>query len=281
MQSYILSLSAGQDLKQEIVAYIRQTGIQRGVVLAAVGGVSTTVLCFAGNSEEVTLVGERQIISLTGTLDVDDIRLFLAVADEDGIVRAGCLMPGCLIAADTEIVIAALKDAGARSKEPGVRTQVNKKPVDSRQQATPKPQSSSASYILHTDGASKGNPGPAGIGIALFKEEDLENPVVALGEPIGATTNNVAEYKALIRGLREALLRGVERVEVRTDSQLMAQQVSGKYKVNAPQILPLHAEATQLLKRFAVARVRYVPREQNSLADKLANQGVEQGKGNR
>jgi predicted DNA-binding protein with PD1-like motif/ribonuclease HI len=132
-------------------------------------------------------------------------------------------------------------------------------------------------YILHTDGASKGNPGPSGIGIALFKADDMQNPVAAFGEYLGQTTNNVAEYKALLRGLKEALLRGVAQIEVRTDSQLMAQQVAGKYKVNAPQIVPLHTEATKLLSRFAKARVVYVPREQNSLADKLANQGVAEG----
>jgi len=133
-------------------------------------------------------------------------------------------------------------------------------------------------FILHTDGAAKGNPGPAGIGIALYAAGSSE-PVAAFGEYLGETTNNVAEYKALLRGLNEALLRGVEEIEARTDSELMARQIAGRYKVSAPQIIPLHAEARRLLSRFARASVVYVPREQNAMADKLANQGVAAGRG--
>jgi len=135
-------------------------------------------------------------------------------------------------------------------------------------------------FILHTDGAAKGNPGPAGIGIALYAAGSSE-PIAAFGEYLGETTNNVAEYKALLRGLNEALLRGVEDIEARTDSELMARQIAGRYKVSAPQIIPLHAEARRLLSRFARASVVYVPREQNAMADKLANQGVAAGRGGR
>lgn len=98
-----------------------------------------------------------------------------------------------------------------------------------------------------------------------------------IAEYAGRTTNNVAEYRALIRGLREALLRGADRVEVRTDSELMARQIAGRYRVTSPQILPLYEEASSLLARFAAAKVVHVPREQNALADRLANQGVAAG----
>lgn len=131
--------------------------------------------------------------------------------------------------------------------------------------------------ILHTDGAAKGNPGPAGIGVVLYRDGDESEPVAAIGEYIGETTNNVAEYKALIRGLSEALLRGAARIEARTDSELMARQIAGRYKVSAPHIIPLHAEARRLLARFADARVVHVLRGKNALADKLANQGVAEG----
>lgn len=131
-------------------------------------------------------------------------------------------------------------------------------------------------WILHTDGAAKGNPGRAGIGIALYKPGNRAEPAYVVAERILDTTNNVAEYLALIRGLKEALLRGAERVEARTDSELMARQIAGRYKVTAPQILPLHGEAKALLSRFASAQVVHVPREQNAIADKLANQGVAQ-----
>ena len=133
-------------------------------------------------------------------------------------------------------------------------------------------------YILHTDGAAKGNPGPSGIGIVIYKGSDTTEPVAAFGEYIGETTNNVAEYKGLIRGLQEALERGVNRIEARTDSELMARQIAGRYKVNAPQILPLHQEACRLLSRFEKASVVHILRGKNALADKLANEGVAAGK---
>jgi len=131
--------------------------------------------------------------------------------------------------------------------------------------------------ILHTDGAAKGNPGPAGIGVALYADGNEAEPIGVIAEPIEDTTNNVAEYRALLRGLSEALLRGADEVEVRTDSELMARQIAGQYRVTAPGILPLYAEATLLLARFTRARVIHVRRERNALADKLANQGVAEG----
>lgn len=128
--------------------------------------------------------------------------------------------------------------------------------------------------ILCCDGASRGNPGPAGIGVALFRDGESE-PLAAIGESIGRATNNVAEYQALLRGLREALLQGADDVEVRTDSELMARQLQGRYKVNSPDLAPLYAEARALLARFERARVTHVLRGKNALADKLANQGID------
>ena len=130
-----------------------------------------------------------------------------------------------------------------------------------------------AKYVLATDGAAKGNPGPAGIGVVLYRDGETE-PVAAIGESIGTATNNVAEYRALLRGLSEALLRGASEIEVRTDSELMARQIQGRYRVTSPQLLPLHAEAQNLLSRFEKSRITHVLRGKNALADKLANQGV-------
>lgn len=131
--------------------------------------------------------------------------------------------------------------------------------------------------LLHTDGAAKGNPGPSGIGVALYRENETE-PLATVAEYIGESTNNVAEYRALIRGLSEALLRGADSVSVRTDSELMVRQLEGRYKVSAPQIAPLHAEAKRALAKFSRVDLKHVPRAQNALADKLANQGVAAGK---
>lgn len=128
-------------------------------------------------------------------------------------------------------------------------------------------------FILHTDGASKGNPGPAGIGVAFYRDGEAE-PFATLAEKIPDATNNAAEYKALLRGLEEALVRGADEVECRTDSELMAHQINGRYAVKSPDIQPLFAEAKRLLGKFDKAKVVHVRREFNSMADKLANQGV-------
>ena len=127
--------------------------------------------------------------------------------------------------------------------------------------------------ILHTDGASKGNPGTAGIGVAFWRDGEAE-PFHTLAERLRDTTNNAAEYTALLRGLQEALLKGATEVEVRTDSELMAKQLAGLYKVKSPELEPLFSEAKRLLGKFDRAKVVHVRRELNALADKLANQGV-------
>lgn len=127
--------------------------------------------------------------------------------------------------------------------------------------------------LIHTDGASKGNPGAAGIGVVFYRDGESE-PLATLAEKIPDTTNNVAEYKALLRGLQEALLRGADEVEVRTDSELMAKQIAGLYAVKSADLQPLFAEAKRLLGKFDKGKVVHVRREQNALADKLANQGV-------
>ena len=134
-------------------------------------------------------------------------------------------------------------------------------------------------FIIHTDGAAKGNPGPSGIGVVIYKkgEENGGQPLAAIAEFIGTATNNVAEYRALLRGLHEALLRGGDEIEVRTDSELMARQVAGIYKVKSPDLQPLHTEAVSLMAKFSSAKIVHVLRGGNALADQLANQGVDKG----
>jgi ribonuclease HI len=92
---------------------------------------------------------------------------------------------------------------------------------------------------------------------------------------LGVATNNVAEYQGLIMGLRAALDRGVARLEVRLDSELLVRQLQGRYKVKAPHLVPLYQEAKALLARFELAQVTHIPRSQNTLADKLANQAID------
>ncbi|MEN6357392.1 MAG: ribonuclease HI family protein [Armatimonadota bacterium] len=126
--------------------------------------------------------------------------------------------------------------------------------------------------IIYTDGASKGNPGDAGIGVVISSPDGTV--LREIGEYIGQTTNNVAEYQALIRGLREAADIGATQIEISTDSQLMARQLAGAYKVKSPNLQPLYAEAVNLIRHFAGVSISHVVREFNKRADELANLGV-------
>jgi ribonuclease HI len=128
-------------------------------------------------------------------------------------------------------------------------------------------------YTLRTDGGARGNPGPAGAGFVL---EDGSGAVVRSGgRYLGCTTNNVAEYEALIWGLETALHEGAERLRVCADSELIVRQVNGVYRVKNEGLKPLHAKARSLLGRFAAVEVLHVRREQNAAADDLANQAMD------
>ncbi|MCQ4575137.1 MAG: ribonuclease HI family protein [Candidatus Brocadiales bacterium] len=128
--------------------------------------------------------------------------------------------------------------------------------------------------LIYTDGASRGNPGKAGIGVVIRDGE--HNVLDEIGEYIGETTNNVAEYRALIRGLEWALEYHPVKVDVFCDSELVVKQVNGQYKVRAPSILPLHREARKLIGKLPEWRLQYIPREENVQADALANEGIDE-----
>lgn len=128
--------------------------------------------------------------------------------------------------------------------------------------------------IINVDGAAKGNPGPAGIGVAISDESG--RVLRQISEYIGEATNNVAEYSALVRGLTEALEAGYSEVAVYTDSELMARQIEGRYKVKADGLTALYESAKALLGKFKSATVTHVPRAKNKLADKLASAAAQQ-----
>jgi dinuclear metal center YbgI/SA1388 family protein len=128
-------------------------------------------------------------------------------------------------------------------------------------------------YHLYTDGGARGNPGPAGIGARLMTADGVV--VEDVSDYIGKATNNVAEYQALIAGLEVALDRGIERLDVFLDSELVVRQVNGQYKVKDAGLKPLHAQACLLLSKFHEVDVRHVRREQNSAADALVNQAID------
>lgn len=125
---------------------------------------------------------------------------------------------------------------------------------------------------VYVDGASFGNPGPAGAGIVLVAGRRVIHRAAI---PLGEATNNVAEYRALIAALHEAAARRARRVTVRSDSELMIKQMRGEYRVKAPQLRPLHEWAVKLASRFEQVTWQHVGRERNREADRLAKQGAE------
>jgi len=127
--------------------------------------------------------------------------------------------------------------------------------------------------VVHVDGGARGNPGPAAIGAVLSAPdgEILEETA----EAIGVATNNVAEYRALLLGLERARALGADEVEVVGDSELVAKQVQGIYKVKHAGLRPLHRESRAALARFARWSMRSVPRAQNARADALVNAALD------
>lgn len=126
--------------------------------------------------------------------------------------------------------------------------------------------------FLYTDGASRGNPGPAGIGAVLMDENG--QILANICEPIGHATNNVAEYRALIRGLEAAAQHGVTHLIWCSDSELIVRQWTGIYAVKDRVLQSLYQEARRLAERFPQMEARHILREYNRLADSLARKGA-------
>ena len=126
---------------------------------------------------------------------------------------------------------------------------------------------------LSTDGGARGNPGPAAAAYVLEAEDGTV--LAAHGEAIGVATNNVAEYRALVAGLRKAVEHGVDEVEVVSDSELLVKQMRGEYKVKNAALVELSLEATQLARQLASVRYTAVRREHNELADRLVNEALD------
>jgi len=131
----------------------------------------------------------------------------------------------------------------------------------------------SAKLIVHTDGGSRGNPGPAAAGFVLDDSDGRR--LAARAFFLGESTNNVAEYTALVRALQAASEFGAGRVTVFSDSELLVRQINGRYKVKSDLIRPLFDEATALMSRFENCEVRHVRREKNEDADCLVNRALD------
>ena len=127
--------------------------------------------------------------------------------------------------------------------------------------------------IVYSDGAARGNPGPAGIGAVVL---DQDGEVVAeVAEGIGIATNNVAEYRAALAGLEAAREAGAWSVDLRADSRLLIEQLAGRFRVKNPTLVRLHQQVRDVLRGFDEVSFEHVRREKNRHADRLANQGVD------
>jgi ribonuclease HI len=130
-----------------------------------------------------------------------------------------------------------------------------------------------ARLIVHVDGGARGNPGPAAIGVVISEPDGAV--IDELAERIGVATNNVAEYRAVLRALERAAQLGAREVEIVNDSELVAKQLNGAYKVRHPSMRPLYVEAIGALRGFDRWRIRNVPRAENARADQLVNDALD------
>ncbi|BBY83178.1 bifunctional RNase H/acid phosphatase [Mycolicibacterium pulveris] len=128
--------------------------------------------------------------------------------------------------------------------------------------------------IVEADGGARGNPGPAGYGAVVWSQ-DRTTMLAEIKQSIGHATNNVAEYRGLIAGLEKAAELGASEVAVRMDSKLVVEQMSGRWRVKHPDLAPLHQRATAISARFDRVTFEWIPRSENSHADRLANEAMD------
>ena len=129
--------------------------------------------------------------------------------------------------------------------------------------------------LIHTDGAARGNPGPAGLG-AILRDAESGVVVAELARFLGVRTNNYAEWTAVEDALHEALRLGATHVDLRMDSELVARQITGRYRVKHPELKPIHASVMAMLAQLEGYTVGHVPRELNRDADRLSNVAIDE-----
>ncbi len=137
------------------------------------------------------------------------------------------------------------------------------------------PEPSPSRLLIHTDGAARGNPGPAGLG-AIVRNAETGQVVAELARFLGIRTNNYAEWTAVEAALEEALRLGATHVDLRMDSELVARQIAGRYRVKHPDLRPIHAHVMAMLAQLRGYTVAHVPRELNKDADRLSNIAVDE-----
>ena len=122
--------------------------------------------------------------------------------------------------------------------------------------------------VIHADGASQGNPGPAAIGATI---KDEQGRLTTISQRIGRTTNNQAEYRAIIAALEKAVELGAKQVDIKLDSQLVVRQINGRYRVKNAALKPLYQQVKHLQSLLEGFTITHIPRQQNTEADNLAN----------
>jgi ribonuclease HI len=201
--------------------------------------------------------------------DPQVVRLLEELAAGTGLDRAAQAAgyPGVEAAADALRTLARRAAAPPRRKAADVAEALPGPPP----RRSPYP--AGAEAVVHADGASRGNPGPAAYGCVYLGEDGI--PLCAEGGTVGRATNNVAEYRGAIAALERLLAWGVGRVRLRLDSQLVVRQLEGRYRVRDEGLKPLHARARTLLDGFDAWSVEHVPRAENALADRVANRALD------
>jgi len=201
---------------------------------------------------------------------VTPAQLLLAIAEHESLERTCAALD-----IDRETAAKLLRGAAGalRAEKPPPKPRPPAKSGPAGADGSPAARPSQALRV-YSDGAARGNPGPAGAGAVIT---DAKGDVVArLGHYLGRQTNNVAEYQGLLLGLRHAQELGAREVEVRADSQLMIRQLKGEYAVRNTALKPLHAEALRLLRSFSRYDLQHVPREENALADEMSNRAIDE-----
>jgi len=138
-------------------------------------------------------------------------------------------------------------------------------------------QTKSSSVVLYVDGSSRGNPGPAGIGIVIFNTHDQVNPLHEISKYIGMTTNNVAEYEAVIQALKWVVMNDVECATIKLDSELVYKQITKQYRAKLPHIIALLYRVQALKTQIGGVSIVLIPRTQNKLANRLARRASKKG----
>ena len=185
-------------------------------------------------------------------------QLLLAIAEHETLERTCAALPGLTLDA-------------ARKLLRGTARQLQQEKLPLPEAKAP---GAGRAIRVYSDGAARGNPGPAGAGAVLT--DSAGNVIARLGRYLGRQTNNVAEYEGLLLGLKHARELGYREVEVRADSQLLIRQLKGEYAVRHAGLKPLHAEALRVLRSFDRFDLQHVPREENALADEMSNRAVDE-----